>query len=187
MSFVFGGRPGKQDPELAKAAARRREAFARDIGDEYGRAFAHEAPRPRRRWSSVIGLVLILFAGLGAIPLLRGPGGGLVRRQCDRPAIGASAGVVSPGDQAAWQVAGPDGGDYVVAVDSDGVTVDKAGVVTATSGRLLAGPFRISDCRSAQTLFDAPTERGSHEITLFQRTAKTAKYTAVADDVLKVG
>jgi hypothetical protein len=187
VSFVFGGRPGKQDPELAKAAARRREAFARDIGDEYGRAFAHEVPRQRRRWTSIIGLVLILFAGFGAIPLLRGSGGGLVQRQCDRPVIGASAGVVSPGGQAAWQVAGPNGGDYAVAVDSDGVAVDKSGAVTVTSGQLLAGPFRITDCRSTQTLFDAPSEPGSHEITLFQRDAKTAKYSAVADDVLKVG
>lgn len=185
MSFVFGGRPGRQDPELAKAAARRREAFARDIGDEYGRAFAHEPPRQRRRWTSIVGLVLILFAGLGAIPLLRGSGGGLIERQCDHPAIGVSAGVISPGDQAAWQVAGPSG-DYVVAVDSDGVAM-AGGVLAAKAGRVLAGPFQLADCRSAQTLFDAPADPGTHEIRLYQRSAQTGKYTAVADAGLKVG
>lgn len=187
MSFVFGGRPGKQDPELAKAAQRRRDAFARDIGDEHGRAFAHEPPRRRRRWTEIVGLVLILFAGFGAIPLLRGSGGGMVRRSCEAPAIAASAGVVSPGDKAAWQVAGPDAGDYVVTLDGGQVTTDPSGAVSAGGGRVLAGPFRISGCRSAQTVFDAPADRGSHEITLYRRTSATGSFTAVADDVLKVG
>jgi hypothetical protein len=184
VSFVFGGRPGKQDPELAKAAQRRREAFARDIGDEHGRAFAYELPRARRRWSGIVGLVLLLFAGFGAVPLFRGSDGGLVSRQCDQPALGVSAGTVSPGNQAAWQVAGPDSGDYVVALDSGGVAVDGSGAVTAVSGRVLAGPFRLTDCRSTQTVFDAPTGSGTHEITLFRRTS--ANYVAVAAEGLKV-
>jgi hypothetical protein len=184
VSFVFGGRPGKQDPELAKAAQRRRESFARDIGDERGRAFAHELPQRRRRWSGIVGLVLLLFAGFGAVPLLRGSEGGLVSRQCDQPAIGVSAGLVSAGDRAAWQAAGPDSGEYVVTLDSGGVAVNRAGVVTATSGRVLAGPFRLGGCRSAQTLFDAPAGHGTHQITLFRRTA--ANYVAVASDGLKV-
>jgi hypothetical protein len=185
VSFVFGGRPGRQDPELKRAAQRRREAFARDIGDEYGRAFAHEPPRGRRRWTSLVGLGVVLFAGFGLIPLLRGSAGGLVAQQCDRPAVGTSAGVVAPGGRAAWQVAGPDAGEYVVAVDSGGVAVDGSGTVTAKSGRLLSGPFRLDGCRSAQTLFDAPTDRGTHEITLFRRT--TGSFAAVADAALKVG
>jgi hypothetical protein len=174
VSFVFGGRPGKQDPELAKAAQRRREAFASDIGDEHGRAFAYELPRARRRWSGIVGLVLLLFAGFGAVPLFRGSEGGLVSRQCDQPALGVSAGTVS----------GPDSGDYVVALDSGGVAVDRSGAVTAGSGRVLAGPFRLTDCRSAQTVFDAPAGRGMHEITLFRRTS--ANYVAVASEGLKV-
>jgi hypothetical protein len=170
---------------LAKAAQRRREAFARDIGDEQGRAFAHELPRQRGRWTGVLGLVLLLFAGFAAVRLLRGSEGGLVTRQCDQPAIGVSAGVVPPGGRAAWQVAGPDGGEYVVTLDSAGVAVNRSGAVTATTGRVLAGPFRLTGCRSAQTLFDAPTDRGTHEITVFRRTA--ADYAAVASEGLKVG
>jgi hypothetical protein len=183
--MLFGGRPGKNDPELAKAVVRRREAFARDIGDEQGRAFAHEEPRRRSRWTSLLGLGLVLFAGIGLIPLLRGGDGGLLSRQCDRPAVGASAGLVAPGSRAAWQAAGPDSGEYVVTLDGDGVRVDAAGGVVAPSGRVLAAPFRLTDCRSAQTLFDAPTQRGSHEVTLFRRTGTT--YQPVASTEVKVG
>jgi hypothetical protein len=185
VSYVFGGRPGKQDPELAKAAQRRREAFARDIGDEQGRAFAHEEPPRRRRWSGVVGLVLVLFAGFGAVPLLRGSEGGLVSRQCDRPAIGVSSGRVLAGDQAAWQAAGPDSGEYVVTLDSGAVAVGRGGAVTVPSGRVLAGPFRLADCRSTQTLFEAPAGHGTHTVTLFQRTSTT--FAAVASEGLKVG
>ena len=187
VSYVFGGRPGKQDPELAKAAQRRREAFARDIGDEYGRAFAHEPPPKRRRWSSIIGLVLVLFAGFGLIPLLRGSDGGLVRASCDQPAVAASAGTVPPGGKAAWQAAGPDTGEYVVTLDGGKVTTDPSGAVRTDAGRILAGPFRISGCRSTQTVFDAPTDRGTHEITLYRRAPNTATFASVADDSLKVG
>jgi hypothetical protein len=182
--MFFGGRPAKRDPELAKAGVRRREAFARDIGDEHGRAFAHEEPRRRSRWTSLLGLGLVLFAGVGLIPLLRGGDGGLLPVQCDRPAVGVSAGLVAPGRQAAWQVAGPDG-EYVLTLDSGGVRVAAGGAVVATSGRVLAAPFRLAGCRSAQTLFDAPTDRGSHELTLFQRTGTT--YQPMASDTLKVG
>lgn len=185
MSYIFGGQPGRQDPELAKGARRRRQAFARDIGDERGLAFAHELPRRRRRWSGIVGLVLLLFAGLGAIPLLRGSGGGLVSTQCDTPAVAASAGVVSPGGRAAWQVAGPDGRDYVVALDSDGVRVDRAGAVTAVGGQILAGPFRLTGCRSEQTLFVAPAVRGPHLVALYQLT--DGAYRSVAADQVKVG
>jgi hypothetical protein len=185
VSEVFGGR-GRRDPELEKAAQRRREAFARDIGDERGRAFAYQGPAQRRRWSGIIGIGLLLFAGLGAIPLLRGSDGGLVPRQCERPAIGTSAEVVNPGGLAAWQVAGPDRGEYVVALDSAEVTVDRAGAVSVRSGRLLAGPFRLSDCRSPQALFDAPAGSGSYEVMLFHRAA-AGGYVRVAADRLKVG
>jgi hypothetical protein len=185
VSFVFGGRPGRQDPELAKAARRRREAFARDIGDERGLAFAHEEPRKRGRWTGIVALALLLFAGFGMIPLLRGGDGGLVERQCDQPAIGVSAGTVLPGGRASWQVAGPGSGEYMVMVDGSGVAVDRAGAVTATSGRILAGPFRLDNCRSAQTIFDAPAERGTHEITLLRRTS--ADFAVAASDEIKVG
>ena len=186
VSEVFGGARGRRDPELARAAQRRREAFARDIGDERGRAFAYQPPGRRRRpWSGIIGIGLLVFAGLGAIPLLRGSDGGLVPRQCERPAVGTAGETVPPGGRTAWQVAGPDS-EYVVALDGGRVTVDAAGAVDVTSGRLLAGPFRLSGCRSAQTLFDAPGESGSHEVTLFRRTGGSG-YARVASAELTVG
>jgi hypothetical protein len=188
VSYVFGGRPGKQDPELAKAAQRRRAAFAKDIGDEYGRAFAHEPPPRKRRWTGIVGLVLVLFAGFGLIPLLRGSDGGLVRVSCDQPAVGVSAGTVLPGDKAAWQVAGPDSGEYVITIDGGGkITAPPSGGVRTDVGLVLAGPFRITGCRSTQTVFTAPTNRGTHEITLYRRASSAAAFAPVAGDALKVG
>jgi hypothetical protein len=189
VTFLFGGGPGRRDPELAAAARRRREAFARDIGDEQGLAASREEPvtrRRRRRWTPLIFIVLVLFSTVGAIPLLRaGNVGGIVRPQCDHPVVRVSAGEVRPGHQAAWQAAGPAQGPYVITLDAAKVTVTAGEAVTVPSGRLLAGPLSLSGCRSRQTLFDAPTEPGEHLVTLFRRTA--SGYQGVARTVLRVG
>jgi hypothetical protein len=187
VTFLFRAGPGRRDPELAAAARRRREAFARDIGDEHALARAREEPvtRRRRRWTPVIFVALVLFATVGAIPLLRaGSAGGIVRQQCERPVIGVSVGPVQPGHQAAWQAAGPAEGPYVLTLDADEITVNPGGTVTVRSGRLLAGPLDLTGCRSRQTLFDAPSERGDHLLTLFRRTP--SGYARVARATLKV-
>jgi hypothetical protein len=187
VTFLFGGHTPREDPTLAEAARRQREAFARDIGDEHTLAWSRQRPAGphRRRWSLLIFVVLLLFAGIGAIPLLRADAGGIVRRQCAQPAVGVSADQVPPGHQAAWQVAGPTTAPYVLALDTDRVTVTAAGTVTAPAGRVLAGPLTLADCRSPQTLFDVPAEAGKHQVILFRRTA--TGYAAVAQAVLTVG
>ena len=189
MSFLFGGPTPQDDPERAEAARRQREAFARDIGDEHTLAWSRQRPSGvrRRRWSPLIFVVLVLFAFLGAIPLLRSGGdGGIVRRQCAQPVVGVSADRVTPGHRAAWQVSGPETGPYVVAVDAERATVSAAGAAAAApSGTILAGPFALPDCRSQQTLFDAPPVPGKHLVTLFRRTP--TGYSAVAQTVLNVG
>jgi hypothetical protein len=188
VSFLFGARRPREDPELAAGERRRQEAFARDIGDEHALAWSRARPvgvRRRRRWTPAVFVGLVLFATLGAIPLLRaGSAGGLVRRQCDQPVIGLSAGRTQPGHEASWQVAGPRDVMYVLTLDADRVTVSGSGGVAATPGRILAGPFDLPDCRSTQTLFAAPTEPGDHLVTLFRRTADG--YQAVARTTLKV-
>lgn len=181
MSFLFGGGSGRKDPELAAAARRRREAFAADIGDERARAFAHVEPRGPNRRTGLLLVVLVVFAGLSLIPVLRGPAGGLVEVRCDQPAVGVSSELVAPGGRAAWQASGPDTDDYVVALDSTSVRPDG----TVEGGRVLAGPIRLDGCASAQTLFDAPTTRGPHQVTLFRRTPDG--YSSVASDTLRVG
>lgn len=167
------------------AARRRRESFASDIGDERARAFAHQEPRAPGRWSGILLIGLLVFSCFAAIALLRGSPGGLVRVQCNQPDIGTSAGVAQPNGQAAWQAAGPESGEYAVALDAGAVTADGSGL-RADTGRVLAGPFRLTGCASAQTVFDAPTRRGRHQITLFHRTG-SGPYAPVAGASLRVG
>jgi hypothetical protein len=184
VSFLFGGRQPRQDPEMAAAQRRQRAAFAADIGDEKGRAFAHELPIRRGRWTAILGLVLLVLAAVAVVPLLRGGPGGLVRADCVQPDIGASAGLIQPGSRASWQAAGPADTDYVVTLDA-GAVRGTAAAVTPDTGRILAGPLRLTDCRSAQTLFDAPTGSGHHDLRLFHRT--NSGWVAVASADLKVG
>jgi hypothetical protein len=185
VSFLGGGRPRREDPELAAAARRRREAFAADIGDEQGRAFAHESTPRRSRWTGIVGIGVLLLAGIGVLGLLRGGDGGLISPDCDQTALGVSAGVVEPGGKAAWQATGPGGVDYVVTLDAGAVRADGSGALTADTGRILDGPFRITGCRSLQTLFDAPQQEGLHDVRLFRR--GPTGWTAVTAQELKIG
>jgi hypothetical protein len=169
---------------MAAAQRRQRAAFAADIGDEKGRAFAHELPIRRGRWSAILGLALLLLAVVAVVPLLRGGVGGIVKPDCVQPAIGASAGLVQPGSRAAWQAAGPADSDYVVTIDAGAVRGTGTNL-TPDTGRMLAGPLRLPGCRSAQTLFDAPADAGHHDIRLFH--LKGTTWTAVAAADLKVG
>jgi hypothetical protein len=187
VSILFGGsHEDRRDPEAAEAARRQRAAFAADIGDEHGRAWAHEAPRPRRRRraSVLIFIVLVAFAALGSIPLFRSTGGGLLQPNCTTPVLDLSPGRVQAGDQVAWQAAGPDQGRYVVALDSEELRVAGDGTPDAGGGQILGGPFAMSGCRSTQTVFRAPPRSGVHVVTLFRD--RGAGYQAVASDTVQV-
>ena len=170
--MVFLPSEGRRDPERAAAARRQRERFARDIGDEVGRAWAHEPRRPRRKFTVGTGIILVLFAGFGAFPLIFGDGsGGLIKADCDVPGVRLGTDDVAPGGSFSWQAAGPEAGPYLVTIDARAVTEDASGAVRPTGGRVLAGPTDLSGCRSAAALSTAPEASGVHEVTVFRRTA----------------
>lgn len=163
------GGEGRRDPERAEAARRQRVRFARDIGDERSIAWAHEPRRPRSRFTRVTFAALLVFAALGAIPLLTARGDGLLPADCTRAGLRASPDQVAPGGSFTWQVAGPADGSYVVTVDAAEVLDDGAGGARVAGGRILGGPIALPGCRSAQVLADAPDVTGTHEVTLFRR------------------
>jgi hypothetical protein len=162
----------RRDRTEDAAAARRRARVARDLGDEQGQAWAHEPRRKRSRFTVGTAVVLLTFAGLGAVPVfLGGSDGQLLAAGCDRPAVEVGTARISAGSDFSWQAAGPEQGPYVVALDAAAVTGPVAGPVSPDTGRVLAGPTALPGCRSAQTLAAGPTDRGAHEVVLFRRTA----------------
>ena len=170
--MVFPSTEGRRDPERAAAARRQRERFARDIGDEVGRSWAHEPRRPRRKFTVGTGIVLVLFAGFGALPLILGDGGGgLIKADCDVPGVRLGPDDVTAGQSFSWQASGPQAGPYLITLDARAVTQDASGAVRPTGGRVLAGPTDLSGCRSAVALSTAPEASGVHEVTVFRRTA----------------
>jgi len=160
---------GRRDPDRAEAARRQRVRFARDIGDEKALGWAHEPRRPRSRFTRGTVVVLILFAGLGALPLLFTRGDGLLPADCTTPALQTSPRQVGPGGDFAWQLAGPADGSYVLTIDAPEVTADASGGAQVAGGRILAGPMTLPGCRSRQLLAAAPEQIGTHEVTLFRR------------------
>jgi hypothetical protein len=167
---LLPGSEGRREPERAEAARRQRVRFARDVGDEAGLAWAHEPPRRRSRLTIGAALALAAFAGLGALPMLLADGdSGLVQPNCDTPAVGAGPSRVGPGENFAWQAAGPQRGPYVVALDAAEVTGNPAGPVRVSTGRVLAGPTDLPGCRSRQLVAVAPQEKGGHDVVLFRR------------------
>lgn len=183
MVLLPGGE-GRRDPERAEAARRQRARFARDIGDERSIAWAHEPRRPRSRFTFVTFIVLVLFAALGAIPLLSARGDGLLPADCSTPALRSSPDQVGPGGRFTWQVAGPAEGSYVVTIDAPEVLDDGAGGARVAGGRILSGPGPLPGCRSAQLLADAPEVTGTHEVTLFRRSG--ARWERVEIRLLRV-
>ena len=175
---------GRRDPERAAAARRQRARFARDIGDEGGQAWAHEPPRKHSKFTVGTLVVLILFAGLGALPMLFHHGSGLLPANCTTPALETSPDQVGPGLRFGWQLAGPAEGSYVVTIDAAEVTSDAVGGARVAGGRILGGPIALPGCRSAQMLATAPEQTGIHEVTLFRRMGDRWERTAVA--LLKV-
>jgi hypothetical protein len=166
------GSEGRRDPERAAAARRQRERFARDVGDEVGLAWAHEPRRTRSKFTVGTAVVFVLFAGLGALPLLLGSGkGGLIQADCDTAGVRLSSADLAPGQSFSWQAAGPEAGPYLVTIDATAVTEDASGTASPSGGRVLAGPTDLTGCRSAGALSTAPEASGVHEVTLFRRTA----------------
>ena len=160
---------GRRDPDRAEAARRQRVRFARDIGDERALGWAHEPRRPRSRFTRGTFIVLVLFAGLGAVPLFLARGDGLLPADCVKPALSTSPSQVGRGGTFAWQIAGPAEGSYVVTVDAPEVVADGAGGARVAGGRILGGPIGLPGCRSSQLLAPAPDVPGTHEVTLFRR------------------
>lgn len=175
---------GRRDPERAEAARKQRTRFARDIGDEHTLGWAHEPRRPRGRFTMVTLVVLILFAGLGALPLLFNTGDGLLPPDCTTAALSTAPDRVGPAGSFAWQVAGPADGSYVVTIDVPEVTADADGSVQVPGGRILGGPMTLPGCRSAQQVSPAPEMTGTHEVNLFRRTG--ARWERIAISLLTV-
>lgn len=181
MALLPPDSTGRRDPGKDAAARRQRARFARDVGDEQGQAWAHEPRRKRSKLTLGTAAVFIAFIVLGAVPMLLHEGGtGLVEASCDAPAVEAGPARIKVGTDFAWQAAGPVIGPYVVTLDAATVTGPPTGPVTVDGGRVLAGPTSLSGCRSAQTVTAGPATKGSHEVTLFRRSATGWDRVAVA-------
>lgn len=181
MALLPPDSTGRHDPGKDAAARRQRARFARDVGDEQGQAWAHEPRRRRSKLTIGTAAVFIAFVVLGALPmLLRDGGTGLVKVNCDVPGLEAGPSRIKVGTDFAWQAAGPVIGPYVVTLDAGTVTGPPTGPVTVDSGRVLSGPTGLTGCRSAQTVTDGPSTKGSHEVALFRRTATGWERVAVA-------
>jgi hypothetical protein len=181
---LLPGSEGRRDPERAEAARRQRAHLARDIGDERELGWAHEPRRPRSRMTRGTVVALILFAGLGALPMLFARGDGLLPADCTTPALQTAPSQVGPGRDFAWQLAGPADGSYVVTIDAPEVTADASGGARVAGGRIIAGPMTLPGCRSRQELATAPEQTGTHEVTLFRRSG--AGWERMAVTLLKV-
>lgn len=181
MALLPPDSTGRHDPGKDAAARRQRARFARDVGDEQGQAWAHEPRRKRSKLTIGTAAVFIAFVLLGAVPMLLNRGDtGLVKANCNAPAVEAGPARIKVGTDFAWQAAGPVVGPYVVTLDAATVTGPPAGPVTVDGGRVLAGPTTLSACRSAQTVAAGPGTKGSHEVTLFRRSATGWDRVAVA-------
>ncbi|HEV7653232.1 MAG TPA: hypothetical protein VGP36_00640 [Mycobacteriales bacterium] len=161
---------GRHDPGKEEAARRQRARFARDIGDEEGQAWAHQPKRKRSKLTIGTTIVFLVFIVGGALPLLLHQGDGqLLQANCDTAAVEAGPTRTKLGTDFAWQVAGPRTGPYAVVLDASTVTGPATGPLTIDTGRILAGPIDLPDCRSAQTVTDGPGTAGDHVVTLFRR------------------
>jgi hypothetical protein len=186
MALLPPDSPRRRDRGKDEAARMQRARAARDVGDEYGQAWAHVTPRARRsKFTVIVAAIFIAFAVLGALPLVLHDGDSqLVRPNCDTPAVGVGPATIRPGGDFAWQAAGPEQGPYVLALDAAAVTGPAGGPITPDTGRVLSAPITLTGCRSAQTLAAGPDARGAHEVALFRRSG--TGWTRVAVSLLEV-
>jgi hypothetical protein len=181
MALLPPDSPRRRDRGKDEAARKQRARFARDVGDEHGQAWAHEAPRRHSKFTIVVLVLFVVFAVLGAIPMFLNRGDSqLVQANCDRPAVDAGPARIGPGTKFAWQAAGPPRGTYVVTLDAAEVSGPATGPVTVDTGRVLSGPTGLSGCRSAQTVTAGPDSKGSHEVALFRLSGTRWSRVAVA-------
>ncbi len=154
---MFSARPPRRDKELADANERTRRAFARDINDQRALAFD---PVPRRKRG---GMWMVWT----------------------RPGIALSSYSVPAGATIQWKATGPDGFDYVLAVDSSAVTGGTGVPVQVDSGTAVTPrAFRMANCEGAGLGFDAPPVVGQHFVRLFEKDGE--RYVQVAQVPLAV-
>jgi hypothetical protein len=178
MAILPPDSPRRRDRGRDEAARKQRARFARDVGDEHGQAWAHQAPRARRsKFTVIVASIFIAFGVLGALPLVLHDGDSqLIQPNCETPAVAAGPAKIKPGTNFAWQAAGPVQGPYVLALD--------AATVTGPVGGVLSAPISLTGCRSAQTLAVGPDSTGAHEVALFRRSG--TEWTRVAVALLEV-
>jgi hypothetical protein len=182
VSF-FSARPPRRDKELAEANERTRRAFARDINDERALAFD---PLPRRKRGGLwMVWAVIAFLVAGALGLLPSIGGVQIPVSCTTPAVALSSYSVPAGSTLQWKATGPDGVEYVLAVDAETVTGDTGALVTVDTGTAVTPrAFRMANCEGAGLGFDAPGKAGQHYVRLFER--QGTRYVQVAQVPLAV-
>lgn len=182
MTFLFGtSRDPRRDKELTEANERTRRALARDINDEYALAFGGTSRR-RRRGSWMIYAVagFLLLGGLGLLPRL---GQIPIQVSCTEPGLALSANTVRPGGVVGWRATGPNGVDYVLAVDAGEVTVP-AGRVQVDTGVAVSSVFQMSGCEVSGAQFVAPRDGAAHAVRLFAK--RDNRYVVVAQVPLTV-
>jgi hypothetical protein len=167
VSFLFSARPPRRDKELADANERTRRALARDINDERSLVFD---PLPRRRRSGMwMVWAVIAFLVAGALGVLPRVGGVPIEVSCTTPAVALSSYAVPAGSTLQWKATGPDGPQYVLAIDAAGVTGTPGGAVQSETGTVVTPhPFRMASCAGGGPDFAAPSKAGQHFVRLFR-------------------
>jgi hypothetical protein len=183
VSFLFSARPPRRDKELADANERTRRALARDINDEDSLVFD---PLPRRRRSGMwMVWAVIAFLVAGALGVLPRVGGVPIEVDCTTAGIALSSYSVPAGSTLQWKVTGPDGPQYVLALDAAGVTGIPGGTVQAETGTVVTPrPFRMASCEGGGPAFAAPSTTGQHFVRLFR--SDGSGYVQVAQVALAV-
>jgi hypothetical protein len=172
VSFLFGARPPRGDKELAEANERTRRAFARDINDQ--KALDLDPLRGvsagrRRRSGMWMVWVVIAFLVAGAAGVLPSIGGVHIDANCNQPDIALSGYSVPAGTVLQWKTTGPDGVDYILAIDATEVTGTPQGAVSVDSGTAITPkPYRSLNCVGAGVGFPAPGKVGQHFVRLFK-------------------
>ncbi|CAN5221066.1 hypothetical protein BH20ACT5_BH20ACT5_18460 [soil metagenome] len=175
MSFILGGGQGHRDPDLLAGNRRQREHFARDINDQRTLAGGGQAPiRRRSPW-----LLLAAVAAFFLFAALARGGGSVVPivRDCTQPGLALESSSVPAGSNFQLRGTGPDGVQYILALDGEPVQGQPDEPVSYR--QTPAGPaFEMRDCVSPTFLVQAPVEAGRHELTLIRYAAGQASTVA---------
>jgi hypothetical protein len=111
-------------------------------------------------------------------------GGVHIEVSCTQPNIALSSYTVAEGTVLQWKTTGPDGVDYVLAVDATTVTGQPHAAVTVDTGTLVTSkPYRSTKCTGAGIGFAAPAP-GQHQVRLFKY--DSGQYVQVAQVPLEV-